>query len=53
MRFQRAPQALNISRAVVSYAQRMRVTPEEVIERVAKEGAGVILPRDFTAEEEL
>ena len=48
MRFQRTPQALNISRAVVTYSQRIRITPEEVIERVAKEGAGVILPPEFT-----
>jgi len=47
VRFLNTPYALNIARAVVAYSQRMRFTPEEVIEMVAIEGAGVILPPEF------
>lgn len=46
VRFLETPHVLNIARAVVTYSQRMKITPEEVIERVAKEGAGVILPSE-------
>lgn len=45
VRFLKTPHALNIARAVVTYSQRTKITPEEVIGRVAKEGVGVILPR--------
>lgn len=38
----------NIVWEVVTYSQRMKIPPEEVIKRVAKEGAGVILPRGST-----
>lgn len=44
------PHALNVVWEVVTYSQRMKITPEEVIERVAKEGVGVILPLKSTEE---
>lgn len=50
VRFLETPHALNIARAVVTYSQRMRITPEEVIKRVAKDGAGVILPPESIEE---
>lgn len=50
VRFLKTPHALNIARAVVIYSQRMKIAPEEVIKRVAKEGAGIILPTEFIEE---
>lgn len=50
-RYKSTPYAVNISRAVVSYSQRMGITPEEAIERVIKEGVGVILPPDLTEDD--
>lgn len=44
MLVKQTPQALNISRAIITYASRMKITPEEVIEKVSQEGAQVILP---------
>lgn len=43
-RFLETPYALNIARAIVTYAQRKKITLEEVIKKVAEEGPGVILP---------
>ena len=41
----RTPHSLNISRAIITRAQRMHMTPEEVIDQVCLEGPEVILPR--------
>lgn len=45
IKYIQTPHTLNIARAVVTYSQRMRVTPEEVIERVGKDGTSLILPK--------
>lgn len=50
LQFLQTPRSLNIARTVVTYAQRMKMTPEEVIERVAREGAAIILPVELTEE---
>jgi len=50
IKFLETPHALNITRAIVTCAQRMNITPEKVIEKVAKEGPKVILPLEFTEE---
>ena len=41
------PHALHVSRAIFTYAQRLKITPEEVIDKVAAEGAQIILPIDI------
>lgn len=43
--FLSTPHALNTTRPIITYALRMKITPEEVIEKVAKEGPEVIFPR--------
>ncbi len=51
LRYKNTPYAVNISRAVVSYSERMRMTPEEAIAKIAQEGVGVILPPDLTEDD--
>ena len=38
------PYDVNVSRAVVTTAFRLKKTPEEIVDQVSKEGPGVILP---------
>lgn len=47
-RFLESSQALNITRAIVTYSQRKKITPKEVIKKVAEEGICVILPWENT-----
>lgn len=51
MRILRTPYAVNIARALICYSERKKITPDEVIQRVAKEGAGVILYPCLTEKE--
>ncbi len=43
--FLSTPHALNATRPIIAYALRMEMTPEEVIQKVAKEGPEVIFPQ--------